>query len=720
MAGKCSIYAEEEKGMGQEYFEWSAFQKENAEITFPADTLEEIFLLDVQEESIWLSRRTAELLFDKKEEMVQRISMEQFTEHLSESSGIALKQEIQRLLFGKARRVSCHAAIRASSGYLSTVIYVFRLDHTEQLLGFVSVDYEPSREYDRHLEQVIQQLQHVQDVNQLILEGASDYIYQLDVVNNICTFSSKALDVLPLETPTFSDAMNRVLSFIIPEDRQIFLDSFIPFLTGQSDRHTAQYRVLTKQGNIMWISCQGKGLHDEDGRPLMIAGSLLDITEQKKHEEEIQQMLYYDMLTGLKNRRCFEQEMNERLTEENARGSFLYMDIRKFKLYNELFGHNFGNRVLEEFSYMLKLYFPNALGIYRFSGDEFMVHLRAYTRGEILAKLAPFLNNLKKMREIDGHTLYVSACIAVVVYPEHGRTVEELMKNANQCLYRMSREDKEEVSFFAAERGDEVSWRFLVENEIRKDIEHNFQHFRVVYQPIVHVDEKGAYWIGAEALLRYNNPDFPQLEQMKMIRTLEYSGMILPIGRWVISQAVHECSRWNSSGVPAIVHVNIAAQQVADGGLINHIQECCAANGLPAKNLVVELTETSLLNNFDIATHLCESLRKLGIGVALDDFGTGYSNFNYLRQLPLSEIKVDREYVKQISDSRYNQIIVSFLHNLSEDLKLKLCVEGVETEPELKQLLGMGVSMIQGFYFERPLEADVIRREFPEKAKIRK
>ena len=119
-------------------------------------------------------------------------------------------------------------------------------------------------------------------VNELTLEGASDYVYQLDLVNNMCTFSSRALEVLPLETPTFSDAMNRVLSFIIPEDRHVFLDSFVPFMTGQSDRHIAEYRVMTKQGNIMWISCKGKGIHDDEGRPLMIAGSLLDITEQKK------------------------------------------------------------------------------------------------------------------------------------------------------------------------------------------------------------------------------------------------------------------------------------------------------------------------------------------------------------------------------------------------------------------------------------------------------
>lgn len=699
--------------MKKEYFQWDSIV-EKWGITFPVKAMQEVFLLDPCGDSIWLSEKAAEILFHGEEEAME-ISRKKFEEYLSESSVITFQQELQRILSGKEQRVSCHAAIVNHTGSLSSVIYLYRLEGRSELLGFISVDYEPIREYDMHMEEVVRKLERAQMVNELIVEGASDYIYQLDLVNNKCTFSSKALDILPLETSTFSDAMNRVLSFIVPEDRQIFLDSFTPFLTGQSDRHVAEYRVLTKQGTIMWISCQGKGIHDEQGRPVMIAGSLLDITEQKKHEEELEKMLYYDALTGLKNRLCFEKDMENCFAEDRSMGSFLYMDIRKFKLYNELFGHSFGNRVLKEFSYMLQLYFPAACGIYRFSGDEFLVHIKEHDREKILARLAAFRTNLKKTRELDGHTLYINAYIAVVCYPEHGRNTEELMKNANQCLYRMMREEKEEVSFFAEKAGDEVSQLFLLENEIRKDIENNFLHFRVVYQPIVRVNENGAHWIGAEALLRYQNPDFPNLEQMEMIKTLEYSGLIIPVGRWVLDRAVQECSIWNRTAGHAIVHVNIAAQQVADSGFVEYISSRCKAAGLPSSNLIVELTETSLVNNFEVAVNFCEELMQLGIGVALDDFGTGYSSFNYLRNFPISQIKVDREYARQIQVNHYNQIIVSFLHKLSEDLHMELCVEGVETEEELNALKEMGVSMIQGFYFERPLEADVIRREFSQK-----
>ena len=702
--------------MKQKYFRWSTFVKESHPV-LPMESVQELFLLDVEQNSVWITEKIANQFDGGEDPLPPQISVPEFEAFLSDASRAVFRQELERMIPGNEERVSFHADIHGKNGYLSSVIYLFRVS-SGKILGFLSVDYEASREYDRHLERVIQELRRVQSMNQLILEGASDYIYQLDIVNNVCTFSPNALDVLPLETATFSDAMNRVLSFIIPEDRPVFLDSFTPFLTGKSDLHIAEYRVRTKQGNIMWISCKGKGRHDAQGRPLMIAGSLLDITENKKHEEDIHRMLYKDMLTGLKNRRCFEMDMKEYLKKPGMRGSLLYMDIRKFKLYNELFGHDFGNRVLKEFAYMLQLYFADALGIYRFSGDEFLVHLKEYSRKEILAKLVAFQTNLKKTREIDGNTLYIGMYAAVVIYPEHGSNVEELMKNADQCLYRMSREENEEVCFFAGDMGDAVSLQFRLENELRKDIEHDYRHFRVVYQPIVQVDEQGEEWIGAEALLRYENPQIPDVDQMNLIRTLEYSGLILPVGRWVISKAVQECSQWNAGGKKVIVHVNVAAQQAADAGLVRYIRKCCETYGLPKSCLMVELTETSMLNSFEIATQCCQELMKMGVGVALDDFGTGYSSFNYLRNLPISQIKVDREYTRQLPANHYNQIIVSSLYRLAEDLEIELCVEGVETEDELKILREMGVSMIQGFYFERPLEADVIRREFTRERKL--
>lgn len=698
--------------MKEQFFKWEEFAQEHNGIDFPVEAIQEVFLMDVEENRVWLSKKLSQLLYFEKQEIRTEISTEELENFFLEGGRNIFRQDIQRLCRGKAERVNCHVAVIREETCLSAVCYVFKLEIKKYLLGFLSIDYAPIQEYEQELETVIRRMQHIQNVNELVLEGAADYIYQLDVVNNVCTFSSKAMDVLPIEAPTVSNAMSLMLEMVIPEDRQLYLDSMTAFLTGQSDCHRAKYRIRTRQGNIMWILSQGKGLRDEDGKPMMLAGSMVDITTEQKKEEEINRMLYYDELTGLKNRRCFDTEMEEHLHKRGVQGSIVYINIHKFKLFNEMFGRSFANKILEHFSRLLELYFPGALGIYRFGGDEFLVHLQESDRNRILSRVAPFQSDLKAPREMDGHTLYINMYAAVVTYPEHGQCAEELVLHANQCLYRMSREESEGVTFFAGQEGEDVSKQYLLENELRKDINDNFKHFRVVYQPIVRLENGVSHWMGAEALLRYSNPELPNVGQMEMIKTLEYSGLILPVGRWVLSQAIKECARWNKAGRQVVVHVNMAAQQVTDAGLVEYIKGQCVANGLPPCSLVVELTETSLVNNFAVATELCHSLMALGIGVALDDFGTGYSGFTYLKNLPISQIKVDREYARDISSNQYNQVIVSFLHNLSENMHVELCVEGVETKEELDVLTNIGVSTIQGFYFERPMEAESVSKEF--------
>lgn len=702
--------------MEKQYFEWNSFVNEHENFHFSVDAIGEIYLLDLKENKVWLSKKLADLLYYKKAEVPARIPMEEFETFFPEKSRMVFRQEIQRLRTGHTSRENCHVALDAAQGCLSAVSYMYHFGDSDHLLGFLSVDYEPTREYDRHLEQIISELEHAQSVNQLILEGAADYIFQLNFAENTCTLSPKALEVLSLDSPTFSDALDRLLSFVVMEDRQIFLDSITPFFSGSSEDQYAEFRLQTRDGRVIWVRCQGKGLHDAQGKPLLLAGSLLDITEQKEKEQKIHHMLYYDILTGLKNRRSFLTEMDAVLQDPNAKGCILYMDIRKFKSYNEMFGHKFGDHVLKEFGNMLKLYFPQALGIYRFGGDEFLIHLKEHQKEKVLEKLTPFQHIVSRPRELDGHIIYVDTFTAALLYPEHGHTAEELLSNANLCLYRISREDKRDVSFFAKQNSIDFSKQYQLENEMRLDIEHDFRHFRVVYQPIVKHENGTSRWIGAEALLRYSNPAFPGLGQMEMIQTLEYSGLILPIGRWVLKKAIRECSRWNNGSNHVVVHANIAAQQVSDASLVQYVKKQCEISGLDPSNLTLELTETSILNNLETAIHFCQELRNLGIGVALDDFGTGYSGFRYLKGLPISQIKVDREYTSRLPVNQYNQVVVSFLHELSENMDLELCAEGVEMQDELDFLNHMGISMIQGFYFERPMEAEIISKEFPQRS----
>lgn len=706
--------------MEKKFFQWKEFSEEHGGLRFPMEVLEEVFLLDFEDNSVWLSKPLARILYFEKEELMNRISVEEMEQFFMEGGRDMFRQEIQRLCAGKMNHGACHVAVERKDTALSAVCYLFALESSRYLFGFLSVDYDPIHEYEQQLENMIRQMRHTHDINQLILEGSVDYIFQIDVVNNICTISSKALEIFPLDTTTFSDASGKLLALVVPEDRQAYLDAITEFLSGETDEYRVKYRMRARNGEIVWLLNQGKGLRDEKGNPVMLAGSIVDITEQQEREERIHQILYRDSLTGLKNNRCFEVDLKSRMENKDARGSLIYLNIRKFKLFNELFGRQFANGVLEEVGRMLQLYFPKAIDIYRFAGDDFLIHLPEYDKKGIMARLLPFFNGLKNTREIGGHTFYLNMYAAVILYPECGETVEELMMHANQCLHKVSCEESVKIGFYDGQMGEDVTRRYLLENELRRDIQNNFQHFRMVYQPIVRVGKNGVRWLGAEALLRYSNPKLPDVGQMEMIHVLEYSGLIMTVGRWVVSQAVRECAKWNQAGADTMVHVNMAAQQVTDAGLVSYIKEQCEHVGLAPEKLIVELTETSLVNNFSMATQLCSELREFGVGVALDDFGTGYSGFSYLRNFPISKIKIDREYAKDIPNNHYNQVIINFMRNLSEDISVELCVEGVETKEELELLTEMGVSVIQGFYFERPMEANSIRREFYKQAAAEK
>lgn len=691
---------------------WEALKDANHLNSLPEALIQYSFFIDFEQKILYSSPALAHLLVSEEKKPKEIFSFRELSSVLTEASRNRIEQDLSLLAEGNTLRTDTQIDLISKHDSAPALCLMVRLPEQPMIFSLVHLDHELKHEYQDTLNQVITKLRRSQTINQLILEGSTDYIYQLDLVNNVCTFSPKAMDVLPLESPTFDNAMDRVLSFIIPEDRHIFLESFTPFLSGQSLYHTAEYRVNTKQGTIMWISCHGKGVLDEKGNPVMIAGSLMDITEMKKSEAQMKKMLYTDTLTGLKNRYCYEKEMEEHLKKPGASGCILCVDIHNFKLYNEIYGYNFGNRILKEFAKILQIYFPNQVGLYRLDGDEFLLHLEETDRDTILSIITPFQIALTKARIIDSHSIYIDIRIGIAFYPTHGETPDKLLKNADTILYEMSKYSHDTVAFYADESRTDLSRRYRLEHELRTDINSGFRHFRVVYQPITHIGPEGNTWCSAEALLRYNNPDLPDTTQQQLIETLEVSDLIIPVGRWVLVQAIRECSLWNQGESHFSVHVNFSAQQMSDAGIFEHIVATLRENHLSAENLICELTETSLINNFESATRLCRDLMKMGVGIALDDFGTGYTSFNYLRDFPINQIKIDKTYVQDIIHNEYNRIIIRCLYDLSKSMGLELCIEGVEDKETLDILTDMGANMIQGFYFGRPMEPEMIRKGF--------
>ena len=695
-----------EKPMKNDFFHIKDLNEQLQIRNVPDELFSETFLLNYEENRILLSRDMAEVFRNPGQPLKGNISLDELLNSFTTASRSVFLHDLALLKEKQKAKTDSHLDIVKDGGIANILIVMMPLEDPGYILGIGHLNFDLTYEHNLQLEETIRQLRQAESVNQLILEGSSDYIYQLDLVNNVCTFSPKAMDVLPLENNTFSNAMDRLLGFILPEDRSVFLDSFAPFLSGKSQYHKAEYRVMTKFGTVIWIRCQGKGMHDENGNPLMIAGSLVDITEQKANEEKLKDILYYDILTGLKNRNCFEKDMKKYLEDPSAAGSILCIDIHNFKIFNELFGRDFANKILIEFTRIISLYISDNLGVYRLEGDEFLVHIRENTQEQILEKLIPFQMYLSRERTLEGHVIFIRANIGVAIYPQNGTTSEELIQNANMALLMRSKTNRHQTVFFRSESMDSLNKKYILERVIRQDVTDGMKNFRLVFQPVMEISEGKALWHGAEALLRYHTPDLDGVSQEELIETLEYSDLILTAGRWVVKQAVKECKNWHKMGFPLYMNINISAQQVSDKDLVSYIRKCCRESELDPKWLVFELTETSLINNFEIADQFCRELRDMGAGAALDDFGTGYSSFTYLKRLTISQIKVDREYIQHISKDTYNQIFLKCLYDLGSSLGVKICAEGVETEETYQKMLEMGVPLMQGFYFDRPLEAE--------------
>lgn len=695
-----------EKPMKNEFFHIKDLNEQLQIRNVPDELFSETFLLNYEENRILLSRDMAEVFRNPGQPLKGNISLDELLNSFTTASRSVFLHDLALLKEKQKAKTDSHLDIVKDGGIANILIVMMPLEDPGYILGIGHLNFDLTYEHNLQLEETIRQLRQAESVNQLILEGSTDYIYQLDLVNNVCTFSPKAMDVLPLENNTFSNAMDRLLGFILPEDRSVFLDSFAPFLSGKSQYHKAEYRVMTKFGTVIWIRCQGKGMHDENGNPLMIAGSLVDITEQKANEEKLKDILYYDILTGLKNRNCFEKDMKKYLEDPSAAGSILCIDIHNFKIFNEIFGRDFANKILIEFTRIINLYISDNLGVYRLEGDEFLVHIRENTQEQILEKLIPFQMYLSRERTLEGHVIFIRANIGVAIYPQNGTTSEELIQNANMALLMRSKTNRHQTVFFRSESMDSLNKKYILERVIRQDVTDGMKNFRLVFQPVMEISEGKALWHGAEALLRYHTPDLEGVSQEELIETLEYSDLILTAGRWVVKQAVKECKNWHKMGFPLYMNINISAQQVSDKDLVSYIRKCCRESELDPKWLVFELTETSLINNFEIADQFCRELRDMGAGAALDDFGTGYSSFTYLKRLTISQIKVDREYIQHISKDTYNQIFLKCLYDLGSSLGVKICAEGVETEETYQKMLEMGVPLMQGFYFDRPLEAE--------------
>lgn len=462
---------------------------------------------------------------------------------------------------------------------------------------------------------------------------------------------------------------------------------------------------------LSWVA-----LRDEDGRLVQSIGFMRDLTLQHAAQKRIEELAYSDVLTGLPNRLLLSQRVDTAI--QGARQSdtgfaILFLDLDRFKIINDSLGHPFGDRVLQLVAERLQTCLRQTDMLCRLGGDEFVIYLHGgdATVAESVARR--ILDDMLKPFMLDGMGFSIQSSIGIALYPQDGVTLDDLIKQSDTAMYRVKERGRGSYGFYQPQMNANLLARMQMEHAMRQAL--GLHRMAVHYQP--QVSMATGRITGAEALLRWTDPDFGAVSPGVFIPLAEESGYIVTLGAWVMEQSVREAALWMHSGMPIVISVNVSALEFRQPDFVDRITRLLAVHQLPPTLLELELTETILLQDAQEMEQRLRVLADLGIGLAIDDFGTGYSSLAYLKKLPIHKLKIDQSFVRGLADDDSDRAIVSAIISMGRAMHVQVVAEGVETEIQLAVLQQMLCEHYQGFLCAPGLPADqflsLLRKPLP-------
>lgn len=546
--------------------------------------------------------------------------------------------------------------------------------------------------------------------------GANDGLWDWNMKTNEVFYSSRWKSMLGFDDDEIGSSSEEWFGRIHPDGIEQVKILVNAHAEGITPHFETEHQILHKDGTYRWVLARGLAIRGEAGKPYRMAGSLTDITDRRRAQDQLLHDAFYDPLTGLPNRSLLVNRLEHALRRTKRSKTYLFailfLDLDRFKNVNDSLGHLCGDRLLVEVGRRLISCVRAEDTVARIGGDEFVILLDNIPAAEsATAAVARIEKVLSLPVTLDGHDVFSPASIGVAIGSSSYERAEDVLRDADIAVYRAKALGRARHVLFDPLMYQKAVAVLELENDLRRAMERG--DFFLNYQPIVHL-ETGTV-VSLETLVRWQHPERGLIPPGDFIPLAEETGLIIQIGEWVLKAACAQLRTWKEAGRPAIrVSVNVSGRQLKLPDFPDFVRNLLQQNGLSTDLLEFEITETVLMDNLEQANSVLDQLTRLGIRLSLDDFGTGYSSLGYLQQFPVHRLKIDRSFIIKIGQHNENTQIVQAILNMASGLGLDVVAEGVETAQAVSRLKGMGCAFGQGFYFARPGTAEEITPLLPD------
>ncbi|HNT54596.1 MAG TPA: EAL domain-containing protein, partial [Anaerolineaceae bacterium] len=553
----------------------------------------------------------------------------------------------------------------------------------------------------------------------LAVRGANDGLWDWNLRTDQIYFSPRWKAILGLASDGAPDTPDIWLSRIHPEDIQRVMGQLTAHMKGQTPHFECEYRALHENGSYRWVLVRGLATRDDKQQAVRMAGSMSDITARKAIEEQLSHDAMHDTLTGLPNR-AYVIEQLQRCMEichrrPNYLAALLLLDLDRFKVVNDSLGHLCGDELLIAVGERVRSCLRPGDIVGRFGGDEFAVLLEdLQNSGEVALVARRLLEALEKPFKIEGREVFTSASIGITMGNGDYERPEDIIRDADTAMNRAKAKGRARYQIYDVEMHASSISQLELETDLRRAIER--QELRVYYQPIISLQTRRI--TSLEALVRWQHPRRGLTLPGEFMPLAEDTGLVLPIGEWVLRTALADLKVWHEAGFKDLqVAVNVSVRQLESQDLIGLVKSALKETGLTAKALQLEITESAAMHDVEQTARVLDVLGKMGIDISIDDFGTSYSSLGYLNRFPVRHLKIAQTFTRNIPDRRDDTAITHAIIALAHALKLTVIAEGVENERQLATLIPLGCEQIQGYMISRPQPADAVQQVLIESPK---